>query len=235
MKSNRQYQMRWDWHGISWGQRLHEIPCRSHQVGYWYVDFIIIDTCFYTPDCAEKYRELGVGMIPSLPSSSGLNLEHVSLWHANIARTYVHVEITHFPMRCIIRACEAQGHRPGAFQVLMMHQVEKCAISVWAWVHSCFYPMTCKKHRVSHAEIMHFRPPLSCMNIVLVMGWNICFNFSWCNIRRIFQQATIILSYSKFLNSSCMWLINLSETPYFIYIEKSCFYMFWWRYYPSAC
>ena len=35
---------------------------------------------------------------------------------------------------------------------------------------SCFYPMTCKKHQGSHAEIAHFHTRLCCMNCVLVMG-----------------------------------------------------------------
>ena len=48
-----------------------------------------------------------------------------------IARTHAHTEIAHFPMRCIIRALEAQGHRPSGFLVLMMHQGEKCTISAW--------------------------------------------------------------------------------------------------------
>ena len=37
-------------------------------------------------------------------------------------------------MRCVIRAWEARGHRPNAFQVLMMHRVVKYAISTWVWV-----------------------------------------------------------------------------------------------------
>ena len=40
-----------------------------------------------------------------------------------IARTHSRAEITHFPMRCIIMACDAQGHRLNAVQVLMMHHV----------------------------------------------------------------------------------------------------------------
>ena len=51
-----------------------------------------------------------------------------------IARTHTHVKITHFPMRCIIRAWEAWHNRPSAFQVLMMHRVGKCFIFTWAWV-----------------------------------------------------------------------------------------------------
>ena len=45
-----------------------------------------------------------------------------------------HAEIAHFPMRCILRVWEAWSHRPTAFQVLMMHQVGKCANSTQAWV-----------------------------------------------------------------------------------------------------
>ncbi len=39
----------------------------------------------------------------------------------NIAKTHTHVENAHFPTSCIIRAWEAQGCRPSAFQVLMIH------------------------------------------------------------------------------------------------------------------
>ena len=51
-----------------------------------------------------------------------------------IARTHACVEIVHFPMRCIIRAWEAQDHRLSAFQILMMHRVGKCVISAWVWI-----------------------------------------------------------------------------------------------------
>ena len=51
-----------------------------------------------------------------------------------IARTHVGAEIAHFRTRCIIRVWEAQGRRPRAFQILMMHLVGKCMISTWTWV-----------------------------------------------------------------------------------------------------
>ena len=35
---------------------------------------------------------------------------------------------------------------------------------------SCFYPMTSKKFKASHAEIAQFCTPLFCTNCVLVMG-----------------------------------------------------------------
>ncbi len=50
------------------------------------------------------------------------------------ARNHACAEITHFPTRCIIRAWEAQGCRPNAFQVLIMHWDGKCAISAVVWV-----------------------------------------------------------------------------------------------------
>ncbi len=53
----------------------------------------------------------------------------------NIARTHACMEITHFPMTCIIRAWEAWGHRLSALQVLTIHhQVGKCVIPTWSWV-----------------------------------------------------------------------------------------------------
>ena len=51
-----------------------------------------------------------------------------------IARTHAHAEITHFPVRCTIRAWETRGCRQSAFQALTVHRVGKCAISTWAWV-----------------------------------------------------------------------------------------------------
>ena len=52
---------------------------------------------------------------------------------SNIARTHAHVEIAHFPTKCIIMAWEAGVHRPSPFQVLMMHLVVKCALFARAW------------------------------------------------------------------------------------------------------
>ena len=34
---------------------------------------------------------------------------------------------------------------------------------------SCFYPMTCEKHQGSHAETVHFRTPLFCLNGALII------------------------------------------------------------------
>ena len=55
------------------------------------------------------------------------------------------------------------------FQILMVHQVGKCAISARTWV-SCIYPMTCKKHQSSCAEITHFPTPLSLHELCLDHG-----------------------------------------------------------------
>ena len=60
-----------------------------------------------------------------------------NLYWSNIAGIHTCVEIAHFPMRCIITTWEVWGHRPSAFQVLVMHVQSTCF---------CFYPMTCKKH-----------------------------------------------------------------------------------------
>ncbi len=54
--------------------------------------------------------------------------------HGIKAKTHDHADITYFPIGCISTAWEAQGHRPSAFQALVMHLVGKCAISAWAWV-----------------------------------------------------------------------------------------------------
>ena len=45
-----------------------------------------------------------------------------------ITKTHAHVEIIYFS------TWEVWGHRPSAFQVLMMHRVGKCVISTWGWV-----------------------------------------------------------------------------------------------------
>ena len=49
-------------------------------------------------------------------------------------RTHAHAEIAHLPTWCIIRTWEACGLWARATQALVMHLVEKCALSAWAWV-----------------------------------------------------------------------------------------------------
>ena len=52
-------------------------------------------------------------------------LETESGWfEAIIARTHAHAEIVHFPMKCIIRACNLLGRRRSAFQVWWCTKLE---------------------------------------------------------------------------------------------------------------
>ncbi len=54
--------------------------------------------------------------------------------HGIKARTQACVEIAHFPSWCVIRTWKALSLWRCAFQVMMMHLTEKCAVFTWAWV-----------------------------------------------------------------------------------------------------
>ena len=76
------------------------------------------------------------------------------------ARTYDHAEITHLLTWCIIRACFDGSDDALSWEMCDFHMGKA----------SCFYPMTWKKHQVSHAKITHFHTPIFSMICVLVMG-----------------------------------------------------------------
>ena len=60
--------------------------------------------------------------------------DYIRFQNADITKTHVHAEIAYFPVTCIIRAWKARRCRPRDIQVQMMHLVQKCVISTWAWV-----------------------------------------------------------------------------------------------------
>ena len=139
-------------------------------------------------------------------------------------------------MRDIIRASETWGHRLSAFQVPIMQQVDKCAISAWAWVLT-FIPWPVRDTKAAMRKSHISAHPLSAW--IVSWSWEKALFFG----TRLHQWNLILGGVDVTYHRSSIWpqyaVIRVDETdpewPVVTHSHTEMKGSQWMHYTPTVC